>query len=134
MTELNTNYTLEIDTSNKLIRYTHAGDLNPESIGLAWQELLVMPEFVTGGYDLMTDYRQAVYTGESEDMELIADHLSQYSSILKGKMQAIIFEDSYSTALTILFNNEVHQKTGFIVAVFTSSSEGLAWLKRNKDL
>lgn len=134
MTELNTNFTLQIDASNKLIRYTHVGDLDPESIGLAWNELLIMPEFVTGGYDLLTDYSQAIYTGESEDMEMIAEHLIQFSSILRGKMQAIIFEDSYSTALTILFNNEVHQKTGFIVAVFTNLSEGLAWLERNKDI
>ncbi len=130
--KLNHNYTLTCDHAHRYILYTHSGSLNADSIGLTWVELLNMPEFVENRYNLLTDYSGAVYGGVIEDLERISEHLSQYKSILQGKKQAIIFNDPYSTALTVLFNSIVEKNIGFIVEVFSTREHAIDWLTISK--
>lgn len=122
------NYTIEKDHDKKIIRYTHIGCLDRESIGAAWKVLLQTPEFTVGNYHLLTDYRNSEFCNAHNDVEEIIDFLYKIRHILKDKKQAMIVDNPMSTALSILFEERVTSKVGFIVKVFSTKEEALRWL------
>jgi len=123
-------YTLRIDHDNKLIHYKHYGDITKEDIGLAWQELLKLDEFVQMQYNLLTDYREAKFLMKENEVGEITMFLSQLKPILNGKKQALLLSEPLSTALSMLFVGEVVKEVGFIVEVFSTMKAALRWIKQ----
>jgi len=119
-----------IDHENKIIHYTHSGSLTRAEIGDAWQRLLKMEEFTKRKYNLLSDYSNASFSMELEEADMIADFLAGLKEILNGKKQALIISDPQNVALSMIFEDRVSRKTGFIVKVFASRQSGLNWLMK----
>jgi len=122
-------FTLTVDHDLCIIRYRHKGILDYQEIGKAWQQLLTMKEFTELGYDLLSDYSGSVFDMEVEEGERIIAFMQNIVTIVRGKKQAIIVDDPYSTAVTLLFEQQVYKEIGFIVRTFSTEKGGLEWLK-----
>ena len=121
-------YKINIDTENKIIRYQHSGNIDKENIGKAWSEFLRMKEFTELQYNLLSDYSEAKFNMVREDVDLITNFLLTLKDILKDKKQALIIDEPFSTALSILFQGEVNRVIGFEVRIFSTKEAAFNWL------
>lgn len=124
-------FTIKIDHPNKLIRYSHHGIASKEAIGEAWEAFLKIEEFLVGGYNLLSDYSATKFEFRStNDIDEICNILEPLRHILEGKKQALIISHSIDTALSIMFEDDVLDRVGFIVKVFSTKEAALHWLMR----
>ncbi len=123
-------YSIKVDHQNKLIRYRHSGQIKIEDIGKAWDEFLKLKEFTEQGYNLLSDYRDGVFDMKIETVYEIVQILVPLKPILSGKKQSMILGDPYSTAGSMLFENEVYEKVGFLVKVFSTKKAAMDWVMR----
>lgn len=121
-------FTLEIDHLHQIIRYQHQGSLQVEDIGCAWEELVQLEEFTKKGYNLLSDYRDASFDFAMDNIDIIVNILEQMP-FLREKKQAIIINDPYSTAGSLVFEEQVYQETGFIVKTFTTAKAAFEWVR-----
>ncbi|WP_297089526.1 hypothetical protein [uncultured Draconibacterium sp.] len=123
------NYSVTSDHSRKLILYKHNGILEEKDIGYVWvNEFLKMPEFTAGGYNLLSDYTEARFKMTPNDVSLIVDFMRNIVDIVNGKKQGIVINDPFSTAASLLFEQEVNREIGFRVKVFSTKEAALKWL------
>lgn len=123
-------YTISIDHKLKMIRYTHSGRIKPEDIGEAWGELLALNEFTQLKYNLLSDYRNGSFQIALDFLPELMGFMRSIESVVRGKKQAIIVEDPYSVAGSMLFENEVQKEIGFNVQVFSTEVSALRWLSQ----
>lgn len=121
-------YSIEIDHKLKLIRYKQSGEIKAEEIGLAWNDFLKMPEFTQFKYNLLSDYSGGKFDIPSKKLEEIVDFMKNIEGIVRGKRQAIIIDDPYSTAVSILFQQDVYKEVGFEIEIFYSEIAAIKWL------
>ncbi len=121
-------YSIIIDHELKLIKYKQSGLIYGEDIGEAWQEFLSLSEFTELKYNLFSDYRNGKFQIARQDISEIMNYMKKIDSIIRGKKQALIVDDPYSVAASMLFRNEVNEQVGFIVQVFTTEKAALKWL------
>lgn len=122
------NYTLEIIHHQRYIKYTHQGLISIAEIGKAWDDLLQLPEFTLHNYNLLTDYRNGVPDFSIKDIDLIISNLSKIKDIIDGKKQAFLVAEPHSTAISMVFEGDVYEKTGFICNTFTTETAANYWL------
>jgi hypothetical protein len=122
-------YTIEVDHKLKIIKYKHSGIIQSEEIGYVWEnEFLKMKEFTELKYNLFSDYTDAVLDIPVDFLDELMSFMQSIQFIIEGKKQSVIVSDPYSTAASILFENEVNEKVGFHVKVFTTTDAALKWL------
>jgi hypothetical protein len=121
-------YSITIDHNLELIRYSHSGLIPAEDIGEAWKDLLGLSEFTSLKYNLLSDYRNGKFQFQPEFVDEIVQYMEKIEMIVRGKKQALIVDDSNSAAISMIFENDVYQKVGFQVQVFTTESSALRWL------
>jgi hypothetical protein len=126
--EISKDYSFDIDESRKIIFYKHSGTLTHVEIGTAWRDLLQVKEFTELKYNLFSDYREAIYDMPADMTKEIVAFLSTLKPILNDKKQAILIEDTYSTAISVLFQSRVVKEVGFIVKTFATEQAALKWL------
>ncbi len=98
-------------------------------IGFVWEnEFLKMVEFTHLGYNLLSDYSDAKFNISTAFLPELMEFMKAIENIVKGKKQSIIVADPYSTAASLIFENEVNTKVGFLVKVFCTRKAALAWL------
>lgn len=122
-------YSINVDHEPKIIRYKHSGIISADDIGQAWQEFLSMNEFTRLKYNLLSDYRGAKFDIPLKKVEEIVEFMFQIKDIVNGKHQALIVDDPYATAVSMLFEADVYKKVGFLVNVFTTEKAALYWLQ-----
>lgn len=123
-------YTINIDHQQNLIKYKHSGILIPEDIGYVWEhEFLKRKEFTELKYNLLSDYSEAKFDIPTSFLPELIEFMKAIAPIVKGKKQSIIIEDPYSTAASLIFENEVNTQVGFKVKIFSTKKAALAWLK-----
>nr|WP_319510407.1 hypothetical protein [uncultured Draconibacterium sp.] len=124
------NFTLRCEPDQKIIFYKHWGNLKTEDIGYVWEnKFLKMPEFTELGYNLFSDYSEAIFDMSVKDVDFIIEFMRHLIPILKGKKQSIIITDPTSTAASLIFENEVNQEIGFNVKIFSTKEAALKWLQ-----
>nr|WP_321409556.1 hypothetical protein [uncultured Carboxylicivirga sp.] len=121
-------FSINIDHQHRVIRYKHSGIIQSEDIEEAWAQFLVMQEFTQLGYDLLSDYRHGKFNIVPRQLAHIIEYLKAVEHIIKGKKQALIVDDPYSVAASIIFVNEVYEKLGFKVKVFSTEKAAFNWL------
>lgn len=121
-------YTININHELKLIEYQHSGLIYAEDIGEAWKEFLAIEEFTNLKYNLLSDYRNGKFQFQPEIVYDIVKYMEQIEMIVREKKQALIVDDPLSVAESLLFENEVNKKVGFIVRVFSTENSALRWL------
>ncbi len=121
-------FTISLDHDNKLVRYRHSGNLKMEDIGMAWDNFLNMKEFVHEKYNLLSDYRDAVFDMDIDEAYKIISILDSMGSTLDDKKQSIIVKDPYSTAGSILFEQLSRQQLNFKIKIFSTEKAALEWL------
>ncbi|MBE9468950.1 MAG: STAS/SEC14 domain-containing protein [Bacteroidetes bacterium] len=121
-------YSIRIDHELKIIRYQHSGLINAEDIEDAWSEFLKIQEFTQLKYKLLSDYRGGKFQIPVTHLSAIIDFMSKIKNIVKGKKQALIVDNPYSVAASMLFENRVYKEIGFDVKVFSTKTEALRWL------
>jgi len=122
------NFSIEPDHHLKIIRYKHSGHIKEQDLGMAWEKLLQMKEFVQEGYNLLSDYRDAIFDMKIDEVYEIVDTLEKMGPILDGKKQSIIVQDPYSTAGSILFEEISQRKLKFRIKIFSTDEAALHWL------
>ncbi len=121
---------ININHSDKYIRCNYFGSITRQDIGASWNELLKLPEFTSGNYNLLSDYSQGQAYLKVEDIDEIIKFLKNIKDIIKGKKQAILVNGHFSTALSILFENEVFTETDFDCRTFGTEAGAQSWLKK----
>lgn len=122
------NYSIKIDHDLRIIRYKHAGLIKKEEIEAAWGEFLQMKEFTHFRYNLLSDYRDGKFDIDLGEIPYIIEFMRAIENIVRGKRQALIIDDAYSTAGSKLFEIEVYSKVGFIVQLFSTEEAAVNWL------
>ena len=122
------NYSISVDHELKIIRYKHAGTITADDIGQAWQECLGMKEFTQLKYNLLSDYRGGKFDMPIKKVKEVVGFMVNIKDIVKGKRQALIVDDPFSTASSMMFEADVYKEVGFIVNVFTTENAALNWL------
>lgn len=123
------NYAIDINHELKIIRYTHSGIIKDIDIEDAWTKFLSMEEFTTLKYDLLSDYRKGKFDIHVNALPHIIEFMRAIEHIVRGKKQALIVEEAYSVAASMLFQEEVNKEIGFKVRVFSTEESALFWLK-----
>ena len=54
--------------------------------------------------------------------------IKKIENLVRGKKQALIVDEPYSVAASMLFESEVNIKVGFKVQVFSTEAAALRWL------
>lgn len=121
-------YSIVIDNKLKIIRYNHIGLIDAEEIGEVWKELLSIKEFTEMGYNLLSDYRNTQFNFSVSIVKEIVEFMHSIKHIVKGKKQSILVDNPISTAGSILLENEVNEKVGFLIKVFSTEDAALRWL------
>ena len=121
-------FSIKLDHDLKIVSYTHSGKIELNDIGSAWQQFLSMPEFTEQKYNLLSDYRDAVFNFPSAMVKDILDYLVNLEHILRGKKQVLLVDNPGNTAISMLLEADVNFKIGFIVRVFTDEQAALNWL------
>jgi hypothetical protein len=122
-------YTIDIDHELKIIRYAHSGIIQAEEIAYVWEnEFLKMKEFTELKYNLYSDYSKAKFDIPVEFLPELMEFMESIKPIITGKKQSIIVDDPYSTAASLLFENEVNKEIGFLVKIFNTKKAALEWL------
>ena len=121
-------YTISIDHELRIIRYRHSGIIHAEDIEDAWGEFLNMPDFTQKEYKLLSDYRDGKFQMKLSDLSGVIGFMREIENIVKGKKQALIVDNPYSVATSILFKNKVYKEIGFIVKAFSTEPAALKWL------
>lgn len=121
-------YSINIDHELKLIKYKHSGLIYSEDIEKAWNMFLTFPEFTNLKYNLFSDYRDGKFQIPRQDLSNIIHFMEKIENIVRGKKQALIVDEPYSVAASILFENAVNEKVGFNVQIFNTENAALKWL------
>lgn len=121
-------YTISIDHELRIIRYRHSGIIHAEDIEDAWSDFLKTQDFTQNKYELLSDYRNGEFQMKLNDLSGVIDFMREIENIVKGKKQALIVDNPYSVATSILFKNKVYKEIGFNVKVFSTEPAALKWL------
>lgn len=121
-------YSISIEHELRIIRYTHAGIIKAGDIGEAWEDFLTMKEFTLLKYNLLSDYRNGKLQIGRDFLPELMEFMRSIENIVKGKKQALIVDEPYSVAASMLFKEEVQKEIGFNVKVFSTESAALHWL------
>lgn len=123
------NYSVDVDHDLKLVRYKHTGKIQAPEIEQAWGDFLNLKEFTEKKYNLLSDYRNSKFDIPLEYLPAIVEFFKPISHIVKGKKQALIIDDYYSMAASILFVEKMFSEIGFIVQVFSTEEAAMEWLR-----
>ena len=127
---MKSSYSIFIDHELKIIRYVHSGTIKDKSeIGEVWEKLLDLKEFSELGYYLFSDYRKAVIKLPESDIEFIYEYFVKIKNILEFKKQSIVIEEPTSTALSVLFMNQIQETTNFRIKIFSTEEAAIKWLR-----
>ncbi|MEE4116677.1 MAG: hypothetical protein V2I37_10935 [Marinilabiliaceae bacterium] len=121
-------YSISIDHEHKLIRYRHRGLIFAGDIEKAWFDFLAYKEFTELGYNLFSDYRNGKFEIPLDFLPEIIVFMKKIESVVRGKKQALLVDEPYSVAASMLFENEVNKEVGFNVQVFSTEIAALEWL------
>lgn len=121
-------YTIHIEHELRLVRYTHAGIIKADEIGEAWKELLTMKEFTLLKYNLLSDYSMAKLEFGREIIPELVGFMRTIEMVVKGKKQALIIDEPYAVAASMIFENKVYAEIGFKIKVFSTETAALHWL------
>jgi len=122
------NYSIFIDKTLKIVRYKHCGLITSDAIEEAWAEFLKMPEFTQQQFNLLSDYRNGKFDIPIDFLPEIINFMRAIEDVVRGKKQALIVDEPYSVAASMLFETEVYLKVGFKVKVFSTEKSALKWL------
>ncbi|MEA2043498.1 MAG: hypothetical protein U9N85_13235 [Bacteroidota bacterium] len=64
---------------------------------------------------------------ELNDTKKVSDFLHKLNPILNNKKQALIVNNPYDSAVSMLFEKSIREKTGFIVQLFSTQDTALEW-------
>jgi hypothetical protein len=123
-------YSIQIDHEHQIIDYRHVGIIGTDEIGKAWQEFLKLKEFTELQYNLMSDYSEAQFDMDLEDVERITQFLLSLKGILEEKKQALIVNKPFDTVISDLFEGEANKRIGFRVAVFSTRNAARHWVSK----
>ena len=123
------NFTISIDHEKKIVCYKHTGKIKIQNLGMAWDQILQLEEFTSKKYNLLSDYRQATFDMEIDQVQEIIDILQEMGPVLHGKKQSIIVTDPYSTAGSILFEQLSMQELEFKIKIFSTKKAAIEWLQ-----
>lgn len=121
-------YSIHIDHELKIIRYNHPGLITADDIGEAWKEFLTFQEFTQLKYNLCSDYRNGKFQIPVEYVSDIIDFMRSIETIVREKKQALLVDEPYSVAASMLFQRSVYEQLGFRVQIFTTEAAALTWL------
>jgi len=121
-------YSIQIDTENEIIRYKHSGIILATDIEEAWNDFLKLPEFTEKGYNLLSDYRNGRFSIMVDELSFIMEYMVAIECVIREKKQALIVDDPYSVAASMIFEKEVFNKTGFLIKVFCTEESAFRWL------
>jgi hypothetical protein len=123
-------FKISLDHERKLVYYQHDGQIKLESVGEVWRQLLSLREFTELSYDLISDYRKGsfVFSAEDENFKVVDNFFFSIKDILKGKKEAVILDDPYSTAISLLFENKYEHSLGFTIEIFATQKAALDWI------
>lgn len=122
------NYSISTDHKLKIIRYKHAGLINSEDIASAWSVFLSLNEFTQLKYNLLSDYSNGKFNIPIEEIPKIVEFMKVIKDVVNGKKQALIVDDPYSAAASMLFEESVYLEVGFKVKLFSTETAALKWL------
>lgn len=126
---MESSYTISIDHKLKIIRYVHSGIIKEkDEIVEVWEKLLDLKEFCELGYHLFSDYRKAIIKLPESDIESIYEYFFKIKDVVDFKKQSIVIEEPTSTALSVLFMNQIQETTNFRIKIFSTEEAAIDWL------
>lgn len=54
--------------------------------------------------------------------------MKNIEGVVRGKKQALIIDDPYSAAGSMIFESDVYKKVGFNVKIFSTEEAAIKWL------
>lgn len=121
-------YTINLDHELKLVRYRHSGLIHAADIEEAWGEFLTFREFTVLKYNLFSDYRNGKFKIPIGFLPEIVEFMRKIENVVRGKKQALLVDEPYSVAASMLFETEINREVGFEVQVFSTEKAALNWL------
>jgi hypothetical protein len=121
-------FSIDLDHKFKIVRYRHSGLIYAEDIEEAWSKFLILREFTELKYNLFSDYRGGRFEIPLEHIAEIIKFMRNIENVVRGKKQALLVDEPYSVAASMLFEEEVTREVGFKVQVFTTEKAALKWL------
>ncbi|HPG33715.1 MAG: STAS/SEC14 domain-containing protein [Lentimicrobiaceae bacterium] len=122
------NYTISVDDKLKIIRYRHTGNIPRKELGEAWTEILNIDEFTQQEFHLLADYRGATFNFSIDETKAIDQFLIAHKALLKGKKEALIVDNPFTTVVAILFEDKLYAQTGFEIKAFSTEHAAIRWL------
>lgn len=123
-------FDIKLDHERKLVYYKHEGFIKREEIGEVWRQILSLKEFTEMSYDLISDYRYGKFDfiPNDDNITVIDNFFISIKHILKGKLEAVILDDPFSTAVSMLFENKYENSIGFKIKIFSSHQAAYKWI------
>lgn len=122
-------YSISLDHINKIVIYKHNGVIDTKDIGIAWAEILSLPEFSKMGYNLLSDYTDATLHFHIEKTKRIDEFLMSVKHIINNKRNAVVVKNPHCTAISFLYESKAWDKFNFKVKVFYTLESAYNYLK-----
>lgn len=87
-------------------------------------------------FDLLTDIRQAVYTGTIHEVEAFAKYLIDNDQAIGIRKTAVLYSTPNQHAYAIVFV-KLYENIPHLIEIFTNEAEAIAWLRpetENKNI
>lgn len=123
----NTYCNYEILAEEKLIVELYKGEA-PLAEVKEYLDFLIRDPKYNKQYDLLTDIRQAVYTGTIHEVESFAKYLIENDQAIGIRKTAVLYSTPNQHAYAIVFVR-LYENIPHLIKIFTDEAEAIAWLR-----
>ena len=121
-------FTITPDKDLKIIKHKLTGVLDKSNMGNAWKKIASMKEFYELGYNILSDYRDAVFKFSLEDTNILDEFIYNIRKLLSGKKGAVIVNVPVYTAISVLVKDKFKDAENFEVKIFSTEEAAIDWL------
>jgi len=129
----NAQFVFSLDVNNKFVVYRHTGLLTIDEIVLALQKLIGIREFLSAGYNLLTDFSHAEFDFKYDNANSGWEFFEANQKIFMNKKGAIVTSTPVPTAYSMMFELDSFKKFGYQVKVFSTEEAAVKWLSINQS-
>ena len=123
-------FSIVADKEHKIIKYKLSGVLDESNMGTAWKEIIKMKEFYESGYNILSDYRDAVFKFSINETNFLDEFIFNIRRLLKGKKSAVIVNVPIYTAISVLIKEKFINVPDFDVKIFSTEEAAIDWLSK----
>ncbi len=111
-----------------IVRVTLTGKINPEAFPGVTADIANRYYISIPKIKVILDFRRASFKGKPDDLKMIIKKLKEHNRKFEIIKLAIILQNPYETAISIIFQKMANEISNLFINVFSTEQAALSWL------